>query len=570
MLRKAIPIGALLILGFGISSCKTPAGSDSDVQFLDVSKADKHPGIQVVEIPNNGTTEHCIILGGYPNLGPMLEEEVFGSEKASDLCDLRFGEFRADQNHALCPKDNSTNPGVEIYDIEGMKVSRSAYENGPGDKRCGGKVEGKKLAKFKTTVTCSSTASILTGYYLSRLLGVANVPPSVLRTLNVGTMAEVVKRGKDTPIKASWEIWDGILKGTAKSELLDLNLTADRKFVYGALSENPKGEHTYPKHNVKPYDAFVKTPMMERVLSSAPLASMIGSATGAHAYAIAQEVKGFSDMIIFDTLLSQQDRLGNIASQTNYFGKNPKTGKYKHERHKGSFGDKDADALFGPGNWAIAERLMLKDNDCGVRGNSTVFLANNTAAKIVHVSPETYIRLRWLAGEYKSGSLIKFLKEVSLRSDGSAALGRFGNSVIGSIGEGLKKMEPDFYNRCKRGSLILDLDPTEQAEGTRPDRAELLRRCELVWDPKGVPAASMWDSSSGGTTVVTSSIMSQSGGVQTPPGSSGKPNVCTSAVAKIPGECIPVADCDSRGAAFANDPARCLRDPSGVNCCFKK
>lgn len=308
----------------------------------------------MIEIPSQGTTEHCIILGGYPELGRTQEDRVFGADKAEKICNLRFGEMLPGQNHAICPKDNSTNPGIEIYDIQGLGVARNAYEGGRTGTACNGSSQGKKLAKFKGTVTCSATSAIIGGYYISRLLDIGNVPASVLRTVNIKTLREVTDRGLKTPIGKSWAIWDSILRGTAGAEI-QLTLTSDRKFVYGALSENPGGESPYPGHNLRSYASFIASPMMKKVLSRGTTSEVLEKKQGLAAYALAQEIKGFSDLIILDTLLSQQDRLGNIAGRPRYFGLDPASNTYAGEKDKA-----EADRRFGAGKHVSRTRIVIK------------------------------------------------------------------------------------------------------------------------------------------------------------------------------------------------------------------
>jgi hypothetical protein len=564
----------ILSLGSVWASCKSVAPDDSATKYLDVSRVGQNPGIEDFEISSLGTTEHCIIMGGYPELGPEMEKEVFRGKKAEALCELGFGEMPAGQNHALCPKDNSTNPGVEIFDIEGLGVSRQAYESGTGSTGCNRTTEGKKLAKFKGTVTCSSTAAIIAGYYMGRLLDIGNVPASVLRTVNTKTMRELTDRGLRTDISESWASWDKILKGTASEEVKDLTLTADKKFVYGALSVNPGGETKYQGYNIKPYSAFVGTKMVSKAMSPRSTSDIMEGATGLKAYALAQEIKGFGDLIIFDTILSQSDRLGNIHSKVTYFGEDPVTHKIDSETKL----DK-AIARFGAGNFSEAPQLLLKDNDCGLRGNSTVFLENNTTFKLTHISPETYARVRWLMVEYKSGRLAKFLKEVALRQDAGTVKNRWGKTAIASIKEALTRMDADFYGRCISGKLKLDLDPTDLAKRGIPSDAELKRRCNLVWNPKGTSSdPTGWDSSDGSTTVLAGPILTTAavGGHSGPvapesPGvtGGGSPNLCT-AQSGTPGVCISASECTNLGADHMSQPTRCLRDPDGIFCCFKR
>ena len=77
----------LLTIASAWASCKSAGPADSSAKYLDPSRTEGKPGIQDFEIASQGTTEHCIIMGGYPELGPEQEKKVFDSKKAVELCD---------------------------------------------------------------------------------------------------------------------------------------------------------------------------------------------------------------------------------------------------------------------------------------------------------------------------------------------------------------------------------------------------------------------------------------------------------------------------------------------------
>jgi hypothetical protein len=547
----------LFLMTSALVSCGRIEHETSDAKYLDVDRARKSPNLKVIDIPTGTKTEVCIIPSAYPGLGGTMQKTVFGSAKLDELCKLRFA--GSDTNYAICPKDNSTNPAIEIFDISKLGVTRQVYENATSSTGCNKSREGKKLAKFKGTVTCSSTAAILTAYYLSRFLDVGNVPASVLRTIDVTTMRNVTRKGLQSPLSGSWAQWDKVLNGSASPEIKDLTFTSDRQFIYGALSDNPRGEHKYPGHNVSTYGSFLATAMMRKATSQGAAELIFENKKGIAAYALTQEIKGFSDLVIFDTLLSQQDRLGNIASRTKYFGFDIDAQKYDSEKT-----EDEANLRFGRNQYVAAEEILLKDNDCGIRGSQTVFLANKTSSKLTHVSPETYVRLRWLAEESKSGRLAEFLIKSASRHDMKTAQNRWGNTVIASIDDGLKRMDSDFYSRCINGSLKLDLDPRDIAKNGYPKAEELKRRCSLVWNPTVTSSAgTQWQPSKGGTKVIAGPIFGPSSSPER-----SQPNVCTSTT-RIAGQCITVSQCNDKGPSFTAQPGRCLRDPVGVQCCFK-
>ena len=84
------------------------------------------------------------------------------------------------KNAAVCPKLNSTNPGLDIFAIpDGTTAQKFQDTNCKSPK-------GEKIAKYKLSTSCSYTPSLLGYYHVSRILGhVANVPPAVLRTYDL-------------------------------------------------------------------------------------------------------------------------------------------------------------------------------------------------------------------------------------------------------------------------------------------------------------------------------------------------------------------------------------------------
>ena len=130
-------------------------------------------GEQIIKIPvaNSSQAEICVIPKKYPNAvysGKDLQRE-------QELCGLV-----AVQPVALCPKLKSTNPAVEFFSLpEGASASQIE------SKMCSNEAS-KKLAKYKGSISCSYTPSLLAYYHISRILGnVVQVPPVVIRTMNL-------------------------------------------------------------------------------------------------------------------------------------------------------------------------------------------------------------------------------------------------------------------------------------------------------------------------------------------------------------------------------------------------
>jgi hypothetical protein len=105
--------------------------------------------------------EVCIIPQTVPGLGSGTADPV-----QTSLCAI---DFYDDASIGICPKANSTNPGVDVYKLNG-NPAKAAFES-TGCRQAEKKRPGKKIAKFKQSITCSDSASILAYYELSEVLG---------------------------------------------------------------------------------------------------------------------------------------------------------------------------------------------------------------------------------------------------------------------------------------------------------------------------------------------------------------------------------------------------------------
>src|SRR5882762_7914633 len=129
-------------------------------------------GEKTVQLLVPGTTaEECVVPKHIAN-ATYSDRDV---KDENDLCSID-----EHSNAAVCPKTNSTNPGLDLYSLP--QGSSPAQVEAAKCKSSG----AKKIAKYKLSTSCSYTPSILGYYHLSRILGgIANVPPSVLRTFDL-------------------------------------------------------------------------------------------------------------------------------------------------------------------------------------------------------------------------------------------------------------------------------------------------------------------------------------------------------------------------------------------------
>lgn len=282
--------------------------------------ANETRGAQTVSIA--GSAEICVIPQKFP--GAEYSSRDFKIE--SKLCGLGSSTLTA-----ICPKMTSTNPGSEFFAVpEGVDPASVEAKN------C--EVEGvKKVAKYKVSTSCSYAPSLLTYYHLSRILGdVAQVPPSVVRTLDVGRHLSLAQKGanmfrgnpKMTLLYQNFDFLAKQLSNPARSGRRDVLFTDDLKHSYGALQENPKGEEKYSElffagsrdDTYTRADAFRdKSPTYRLLSDRRPLSILLTTRWEEKSVQTLLQMKDVSEMIILDTILNQKDRFGNIHYVKRHF-----------------------------------------------------------------------------------------------------------------------------------------------------------------------------------------------------------------------------------------------------------
>ncbi|MCB0394051.1 MAG: hypothetical protein KDD25_05800, partial [Bdellovibrionales bacterium] len=131
--------------------------------------------------PSN-VQEHCYATKSFPGFTMSENQRAKDFKDESRLCQIDFYQAGA-LNTAVCPKLSSTNPGVEVFEMEGedkfdtFQNTQCALKDGP---------DRDKIAKFKSSVSCSNTSSIIGYYHLSRIIDTnSKVPVSVIRTMDL-------------------------------------------------------------------------------------------------------------------------------------------------------------------------------------------------------------------------------------------------------------------------------------------------------------------------------------------------------------------------------------------------
>lgn len=398
-------------------------------------------GSEIVKIqPKNSSlpAEVCIIPKKYP--GAIYNDKDLRNEQ--ELCSL--GGFEA---VALCPKTVSTNPAVEFYSLpEGLTSAQV-------EARSCNMEESKKLAKYKSSISCSYTPSLLSYYHISRILGnILQVPSVVIRTMNLAThktfpprALKIVKEG------LLREIWKGVAShlkaGSASSKREDL-FTSDMKQTYGALQQNPRNEEKYSemffsaRGEETRADAFrSRSPIYSLLKDSSSLRSLVGNQFTTSNVQKVLQMQNVADMVVMDTLLNQQDRFGNVHFTNVFYYVDTANGQKVVRKNKMTEEERRTKGAL------MVKHMMLKDNDCGI-------VKTNAAKKarllegLSHMNPETYHRLLKLHAEVSKESTRRFFKDETLMTDEDYT----------TFTKNLREAVATLKSACQKGRLKLDLD----------------------------------------------------------------------------------------------------------------
>jgi hypothetical protein len=397
-----------------------------------------------------GLTEYCVIPKRWPR-GYYREDD---SEKENELCRYNFY-----SNVGICPKYNSTNPGILLLKPND-KYSKEAIDASNCDVDSMGV---KTEAKFKQSISCSYTPSILAYYQMSRILGIAGrVPVAVIRTMDFDVhngltdKANRYLRGSREVIAQTWANYAKVHRRPRDyPTLVDNSLTQ----LYGALADNIKNEEKYTEVSGKGsydsrYQRFLKQPPFLKVSSSQSVESMVGSREFTRVAQTVTQMKDVSDMVVLDTLLGQQDRIGNIHYKAYWYWLGPQ-GTGRIERTK-------SDAKIENGKWVIppeesramagktaslVKEMLLRDNDCGVV-KTNMMRKISALEKVRHVSYLTYRELLvFERGLALSSTRDYFLREML-----------FTLADYKTLQANAKKAREILHGNCRAGRLRFDVD----------------------------------------------------------------------------------------------------------------
>ena len=410
-----------------------------------------------------GLQERCVL----PKPMPGADYSKKDIRKEEELCKLNF--YQADT--AICPKLFSTSPGIEIYQELPNNMSKQNYEaayckqpkHRPGD----------KVAKFKQTITCLYTPSIMSYYHISRYLQTKLVPPGLIRTMDAKEHHKVVEAGTEyvrklysnpsTIIRWAWESgWP-----SEYSKQNPLIFTADKMQVFGGLSVNPGHEEAYKEvSNVSSYETryqdFKRGRPYQNLADRTPVSQKVGKSLAESAQLITQ-MKDVSDLIVLDTLLNQQDRIGNIHYKMAWVyaeaGKiEDKSVNYVQDpkNPKSDIVDPKQVAEMQAKGAVQVKQMLLKDNDCGV-AKSNMARANNLIEDSHHMSLVTYKQLQQLQKDFQSAQMQDYFKREFL----------FNDRDVKSFKDNLDFLAKHTKQRCLSGDLLLDLDLDRHLSGAK-------------------------------------------------------------------------------------------------------
>jgi hypothetical protein len=426
-IRCAVPVLLCLLGSASLVDAALNTSAPRGEKTVSIPVADKKPEI-------------CVEPKHFPG-GDYSDKDA---KTEAELCSYDTG-----TNTAVCPKENSTNPGLDFY-----SVPQGATPKSVADAKCK-TTDAKKVAKYKLSTSCSYTPSILGYYHLSRILGgAAAVPPSVLRTYDLQqhiALARIAlaQTAASSLIHQTWASLLAQLTAGANASKRDLLLTADFTQSYGALSDNPTKEAFYKEFfngGANPATRAANfrdhNPTVQMLARSADVSTFVPRTFNVQNVQTMVQLKDASELIIMDTLMNQQDRFGNMHLLETYYYIDRTGGAPKLKTKKKLTPDEVTQL-----GAVQVKTLLLKDNDCGVV-KSNVAKQAGLANKIAHVDPDTYHRLLRLDAAADSPDTKTFFQQELV----------FTNADYTSFRQNLKDLAGKLHQACTQGKLKLDLD----------------------------------------------------------------------------------------------------------------
>lgn len=406
-----------------------------------------------------GSRELCVVPkkmagGRYDNSD--LKAEI-------ELCNYDFY-----LNVGYCPKLASTNPSVLLIEPN-TQFDKKAIDSSNCDIKSMGL---DTAAKFKQSITCSYTPSILSYYQISRLFGnIGRVPPSVIRTMDIRSHAKITKKALDlltdprNPTRISWTQFAKLHQDPRFfPDIVDRSYSQ----IYGALSDNVKNEEQYVDvSGVGPYETryerFLQQKPFQKVSSPQGVIQIVGSSQFTNLVQTVVQMKDVSDMVLLDTLLNQQDRIGNIHYKFYWYSINPQSNKLERTKSKakwinGVIKVPDEESRYMSGRQAaLIKEMILRDNDCGII-KTNMMRKVGALEKVRHLSYNTYRRLLFFAQALSDPTMKTYFKEEML----------FSGPDYATLIANTQKAKQVLTQKCQSGELLFDIDIENYIPGSTP------------------------------------------------------------------------------------------------------
>lgn len=416
---------------------------------------------------------HHNVPGGRPDEICVLPRHLHdgdyrGARGADDeaaeaaLCRYDFyrpGPTRESSGVATCPHAVSTAGSIEFMDIP---IGRTRKELQTAE-TCGIDRPTQKLARFKTSdydATTTVAPGGMLAYHVSRMLGdILNVPPAVLRTVDVEVMRDVAERApavaSNELVKKSFANYLVAIKDPPVWKTSDI-FTTDYTQLYGFLSGKVSGDSVYPGWVAEiTTGQFEKERGVRDAFSESSAANLFGKSMTAASLQRAQSARDFADLIVFDEILSQGDRFTglNLAGVPYYYHRTTGGLEYVAKRKVEDGSEKM------PAGAMLVVRLVVTDNDCTLTCPN-VNAEHGYSARLRHLHPRTYAGIQHLAKAWKADPSMReqLARDIAL----TPAMGAVFEKNLTAVAETLREA-------CVAGRLKLDLDPDALFLGTPPN-----------------------------------------------------------------------------------------------------
>ncbi len=398
-----------------------------------------------------------------PTYVPFRASDV---KTAKKICHADFYDTResveGEKAAATCPKLNSTNPGLMIHEIP-VGMTREAYVRNecPKPKRA-----GDLIAKFKQSISCSYTPSILSYPRMAEMMkSEIELPFTAYRSMDLkehlkfATDAKAIAARVAGPDDLITQTWGMLYRSDLNPSRYGTTLYRDNfTQIYGALVPDLKNDEIYYEANGATKGDRVANFQVTKAFAA------VTSATPVSAWGMAKDVSGevvqkmlllreMGDLIILDTLLNQQDRFGNLHYRNHYVKMNDdgsldwKVMKLVKDAKGKKVTDAAQAAELKAKGYLVVRRMLLADNDCGVAKENKMAAAK-IAQRLTHLHPDSYAAVQNMQKLSESGMLATYLKSDLL----------FTPADVKSVQANLASMAATFKKKCLDGTLYLDAD----------------------------------------------------------------------------------------------------------------